>query len=144
MAVLEVFGLVVLGALVLSLGAAAGLFLRRRRLQRWGGFDVCFRLADEAGWSGGWTFGVGRYRGDRLEWYRTFSLAPRPKRVLDRDQIVVTDRRELTDRERYELPRDHVVLQWSVKEGELEASMSRGSATAFLAWVESAPPGLYY
>ncbi|HLR93684.1 MAG TPA: DUF2550 domain-containing protein [Jiangellaceae bacterium] len=144
MDVLQWIALVLVAALLLLAAVALALLGRRRRLQHAGGFELCLRLVDSTGWSGGWVFGVGRFRGDRLDWYRTFSLALSPKRSLHRDQIGVRGRRELTEREHNELPSDHLVLEWSVDAGVLEASMTRGSATAFLSWVESAPPETYF
>ncbi len=59
-----------------------GLFvfgLRRRLIQRSGGtFDCSLRWdAPEKGDSGGkgWAYGVARYNGDRVEWFRVFSYA---------------------------------------------------------------------
>ncbi|GDY77152.1 hypothetical protein SAV31267_066370 [Streptomyces avermitilis] len=73
---LTVCGLVV--ALVV-----VGLFvfgLRRRLIQRSGGtFDCSLRWdVPEKGDSNGkgWSYGVARYNGDRIEWYRVFSYAP--------------------------------------------------------------------
>lgn len=73
---LTVCGLVV--ALVV-----VGLFvfgLRRRLIQRSGGtFDCSLRwdVSEKSDPSGkGWSYGVARYNGDRIEWYRVFSYAP--------------------------------------------------------------------
>src|SRR5438309_2311848 len=80
--------------------AAAGLFvfgLRRRLIQRPGGtFDCSLRQAEpQAGepTGKGWIYGVARYSGDRVEWFRVFSYAPRPRRVLERSAIEVVQRR---------------------------------------------------
>lgn len=68
-----------------------GLFLlglRRRLIQRPGGtFDCSLRLAppeDAEPGGKGWVYGVARYSGDRVEWFRVFSYAFRPRRSLDR------------------------------------------------------------
>lgn len=73
---LTVCGLVV--ALVV-----VGLFvfgLRRRLIQRSGGtFDCSLRwdVPEKSDTSGkGWGYGVARYNGDRIEWYRVFSYSP--------------------------------------------------------------------
>ncbi len=62
-----------------------GLFvfgLRRRLIQRSGGtFDCSLRwdVSEEPDPSGkGWVYGVARYSGDRVDWFRVFSYAPRP------------------------------------------------------------------
>ncbi len=77
-----------------------GLFvfgLRRRLIQRSGGtFDCSLRwdAPKEGDGNGkGWAYGVARYNGDRVEWYRVFSYSPRPRRVLERSAIEVAGRR---------------------------------------------------
>ena len=77
-----------------------GLFvfgLRRRLIQRSGGtFDCSLRwdVPEEPDTCGkGWVYGVARYNGDRIEWFRVFSYAPRPRRVLERSAIEVAGRR---------------------------------------------------
>lgn len=63
--------------------AVVGLFvfgLRRRLIQRSGGtFDCSLRwdVPEKPDPSGkGWGYGVARYNGDRIEWYRVFSYTP--------------------------------------------------------------------
>ncbi|WP_055471383.1 DUF2550 domain-containing protein, partial [Streptomyces pathocidini] len=85
-----VIALVLLGLFVFG--------LRRRLIQRSGGtFDCSLRWnvpVDEEDPSGkGWVYGVARYNGDRIEWFRVFSYAPRPRRVLERSAIEVLARR---------------------------------------------------
>ncbi len=118
------------------------LYLRRSVLQRDGGFDMCVRAAQgHDGWAGGWTFGIGRYSGMSLEWFRTFSFTPWPKRTFDRNTMTVHDRRQPDADESYELPAGHVVLVCASEDVPVEVSMSEAAATAFLAWLEAAPPG---
>ncbi|CAM5445084.1 hypothetical protein SGLAM104S_02197 [Streptomyces glaucescens] len=80
-----VVALVVLGLFVFG--------LRRRLIQRSGGtFDCSLRwdAPEQGDTSGkGWAYGVARYNGDRVEWFRVFSYAPRPRRVLERSAIEV-------------------------------------------------------
>ena len=74
--------LVVAGALRLRAAPAADPAVRRNlRLQP--ALGRCPRTeADPSG--KGWVYGVARYNGDRIEWFRVFSYAPRPRRVLER------------------------------------------------------------
>ena len=69
--------------------------LRRRVLQRDGGFDLCLRL-HPGRWGGGWVFGVGRYDGDQIAWYRTFGVSLRPQLCLVRRELTVVNRRRIT------------------------------------------------
>ena len=128
---------------------AAGLFvfgLRRRLIQRPGGtFDCSLRApaeptaADPGG--KGWVYGVARYSGDRIEWFRVFSYAPRPRRVLDRSAIEVVERRTPQGEEELALLSDAVVLVCEHRGTRLELAMSEDALTGFLAWLEAAPPG---
>lgn len=126
-------------ALVIVIGLA-GLFLRRSVLQREGGFDMCLRLRS-TGWGGGWVFGIGRYRGDDLEWFRTFSYGGRPKRLLRRPDLAVVGRREPDAEEVSDLPAGHLVFTCNMADGPLDVSMTEAASMAFLAWLEAAPPG---
>src|SRR6478735_1496318 len=94
-----------------------GLFvfgLRRRLIQRSGGtFDCSLRWnVPEKGdpSSKGWVYGVARYNGDRIEWFRVFSYAPRPRRTLERSAIEVLARRIPDSEEELALLSDSVVL----------------------------------
>lgn len=134
------------GALLAA--ALLGLFLiglRRRLIQRPGGtFDCSLRLApgQEAEPTGkGWVYGVARYSGDRVEWFRVFSYAFRPRRVLERPAIEVKGRRQPEGSEELALLSDAVVLSCSHRGVHLELAMSDDALTGFLAWLEAAPPG---
>lgn len=126
-----------------------GLFvfgLRRRLIQRSGGtFDCSLRWnAPEPGAepSGkGWVYGVARYSGDRVEWFRVFSYAPRPRRALERASIEVLERRTPKGEEELALLSDAVVLACLHSGTRLELAMSEDALTGFLAWLEAAPPG---
>jgi hypothetical protein len=125
-----------------------GLFvfgLRRRHIQRSGGtFDCSLRwnVPEEPDTSGkGWGYGVARYNGDRIEWFRVFSYAPRPRRVLERSAIEVAGRRAPEGEEELALLSDAVILACHHRGTRLELAMSEDALTGFLAWLEAAPPG---
>ncbi|NKY13845.1 DUF2550 domain-containing protein [Streptomyces somaliensis] len=134
-------------ALVVAL-VVIGLFafgLRRRLIQRSGGtFDCSLRwdAPEEGDPSGkGWVYGVARYGGDRVAWFRVFSYAPRPRRVLERASIEVLNRRMPDGEEEMALLSDSVVLGCLHRGTRLELAMSEDALTGFLAWLEAAPPG---
>ncbi|WP_436788556.1 DUF2550 domain-containing protein [Yinghuangia sp. YIM S10712] len=89
----------------------------------------------------GWVFGIARYSGDRIEWFRVFSYATRPRRVLNRHDIVVVERRLPVGHEELALLAGAVVLVCSHDGEPLELAMSEDALTGFLAWLEAAPPG---
>ncbi|MCF3961589.1 DUF2550 domain-containing protein [Streptomyces fuscigenes] len=134
-------------ALVVVL-VALGLFvfgLRRRLIQRSGGtFDCSVRwdLPEQPDPSGkGWVYGVARYNGDRVNWFRVFSYAPRPRRSLERSAIEVVARRAPEGEEEMALLSDAVVLTCRHRDVRVELAMSDDALTGFLAWLEAAPPG---
>ncbi|MEV2250138.1 DUF2550 domain-containing protein [Streptomyces sp. NPDC050147] len=134
--------------LVLVVLLLVGLFvfgLRRRLIQRSGGtFDCSLRWnAPEKGDTSGkgWVYGVARYNGDRIEWYRVFSYAPRPRRVLERSAIEVVDRRAPDGEEELALLSDSIILGCLHRGVRLELAMGEDALTGFLAWLEAAPPG---
>jgi hypothetical protein len=137
-ALLDVSGLV----LLLLLGYGAGLMVRRRFLARNGGtFELSHRLRSGTG-GRGWALGMGRYSGERLEWFRVFSLAPRPRAVWDRQQLSYDGRREPLGVEQASLYPDHVVIRCQTVDGRVvELAMSEASLTGFQAWLEARPPG---
>ncbi len=129
------------GFLGLVLLYGLSLVLRRRLLSRHGGtFELSCRV--RPGRAGrGWLLGLGRYSNDSLEWFRIFSLSPRPKRVWLRDGMSYSGRREPAGAERVSLYPDHVVVQCHTPAGELELAMSASSLTGLQSWLEAAPPG---
>jgi hypothetical protein len=123
---------------------------RRLHLMRGGGVDVYLRRRPAFGGrfdsrgndaSAGWHFGVGRYRGNELAWFRLTSFRPGPSTVLDRSELEILDRRAITPAERYAIPQADSVLSCRVGEVTLELAMAPGVLTGFLSWLEAAPPG---
>lgn len=134
---LDAVGLVLL--MVLLYGIA--LVVRRRALARNGGtFELSYRVrSTKAG--RGWLLGLGRYSGERLEWFRIFSLSPRPKRAWDRAQLEYAGRREPVGVEGLSLYSDHVVVSCQTLDGAVELAMSPASLMGFQSWLEAMPPG---
>lgn len=130
------------GLLVLAVAAfLLALALRRRVLQRRGGtVDLSLRLSTKHAHRG-WVLGVGRFDGDRLEWYRVFSLAMRPRRTLTRRDLSVVTRRQPEGSERLALLGGAVVMECRSSQGSVELAMEPSAVTGFLAWLEATPPG---
>jgi hypothetical protein len=134
---LDLVGLVLLLALLYGIA----LIVRRRFLARHGGtFELSCRLrTDRPG--RGWLLGIGRYSGQSLEWFRIFSLSPRPKRVWARDLLEYSGRRSPAGPEEMSLYDGHVVAACRFAGEPLEIAMSEASLTGFQSWLESGPPG---
>ncbi len=134
---LDVVGVV----LVLLVAYGLGLILRRRLLSRHGGtFELSVRVrTDRPG--RGWVLGLGRYNGEELQWFRVFTLDPRPRKVFARTELDYVGRRQPEGAEVYSLYSDHVVATCETPSGIQEFAMSREALTGFQAWTEAAPPG---
>lgn len=134
---LDLVGLVLLLALLYGIS----LVVRRRFLARHGGtFELSYRVrGDHPG--RGWLLGIGRYSGQSLEWFRIFSLSPRPKRVWAREHLEYAGRRMPAGPEEMSLYGGHVVVACSYAGDALEIAMSEASLTGFQSWLESGPPG---
>lgn len=122
------------------------LYLRRRWLTGQGGlFDCAHRERDDTP-GHGWALGVARYRGETLEWFRSFSLALRPKLVLQRAGTLYVHQRSPEGLEAIALFADSRVV--TVKDrvtGHLHTlAMSCDEVLALMSWLESAPPGSHY
>ena len=135
--VIDTAGVLVL--LILAYGLA--LVVRRRLISRHGGtFELSHRVRPDRD-GRGWVLGVGRYSGETLEWYRVFSLSPRPKRTFPRESLSYDGSRPALGAERTSLYPDHVVICCRTWSGEVELAMSGASLTGFQSWLEARPPG---
>jgi hypothetical protein len=124
---------------VLLLGIA--LIVRRRWLSRHGGtFELSYRARATIP-GRGWLLGLGRYAGDRLEWFRIFSLSPKPKRAWQRSGLSYVDRREPEGVEQLSLYPGHVVIRCETADGPVELALGPSSLMGFQSWLEASPPG---
>ena len=129
-----------IGVLVLLVVVVA-LFVRRALVTRAGGIiRLSVRVStilDGRGWSPGFA----RFAETELRWYRMFSFALRPKRVLTRRGLAVERRRLPEGQERLIMPADWVILRCVSHQAPVEIAMAKSTVTGFLSWLESAPPG---
>lgn len=121
------------------------LVVRRRVLSRDGGtFELSVRIrgrGDQSEAGRGWTLGLGRYRDERLEWFRIFSPSPRPRLSWLRSQLEIVGQREPTGPEEFALYGGHLVVECRTPQGPVELAMSPSALTGFSSWLESGPPG---
>ena len=132
------------GVLLLVLALGVALIVRRRWLSRHGGtFELSYRArASQPG--RGWLLGLGRYAGDRLEWFRIFSLSPRPKMVWQRSTLSYVERRDPEGVEQLSLYPGHVVIRCETPAGDVELALGTSSLMGFQSWLEAAPPGAHH
>ncbi len=129
-------GVAVLVALVVGV-----LVARRRFLSRSSGTFECSLRTTTARLGKGWVLGLARYEADRIEWFRVFDLSPRPRRVMQRSDLHVQERRYPTGPEVYAVMNGSVVVRCSYDRKPLELAMSDQAYTGFASWLEAAPPG---
>lgn len=130
-------------ALIVVLAAllVLALVIRRRLVVHRGGtFDVSINRRPDIG-PKGWTLGVGAYRSNTLEWYRTFSFAWWPRHRFTRGDIAIDGRRDPVGPEVYALHTGHVIVSVRHRSGVQQMAMSPSALTGLLAWLESSPPG---
>ena len=96
-----------------------------------GTFDCSLRLG-QGSYGKGWVLGIGRYSGERLEWYRVFSYATRPRRVFSRRDLHVVERRDPHGAEVFSLLSGAVVVRCLDADGPVELAMSHDTLTGFL------------
>ena len=127
--------------LLLALAYGFALIMRRRALSRHGGtFELSYRVRPARA-GRGWLLGLGRYSGESLEWFRIFSLSPRPKAVWTRSRLSYDRQRPTEGGEQMSLYPDHVVVVCRTPEGEVELAMGPSSLMGFQSWLEAGPPG---
>jgi len=132
-----------LGICVVALLALLFVIFFRRRLLMVGGGTIRLQVRVSTMVPGrGWSTGVGQFVGDELRFHRMFSLAFRPKRVLDRSFLLVEETRAPDGPERLTMPSHWTVLRCRNGEaGEIEIAMAESTVTGFLSWLEAGPPG---
>ncbi|MGA4507318.1 DUF2550 domain-containing protein [Propionibacteriaceae bacterium G1746] len=140
--IIEVLVAVVVAACLLFL---VWMFVRRRWLSSRGGvFDCALR---SHGHRPHWQLGMARYDGNRLLWYRVFSLDLGPRLMLDRRQTTWSGQRPPSHDEMTVLFTDHQVvlldgITRSGEQGTFELAMTPASVTGLMSWLEASAPGV--
>lgn len=86
-----------------------------------------------------WLYGVGRYQGGELRFYRALGVGTRPTRVLRRGHVQVLGRRAPYDSERGSLPPSVVVVEVRTDDETVSFALGESAFTGFVSWLESAP-----
>lgn len=123
---------------VVAVLIGCGLLLARQRfmLRAPGTFPVALRPAS----TGRWQYGVGRYAGGELRWYRSLGLGTRPSRAFQRRRLTVLSRRSPVASELSSLPSTAVIV--SCRNGDIDMVLALGESayTGFVSWLESSAP----
>ena len=122
--------------LVLAVLAAIGLVTSRLRTLsgRVGSFVCGARPKRSPG--GAWVAGIAQYGAGRLDWWRSWSLAPRPARTWLRAEFEVTARAPLAGAGRPSL----YLVQCRHLGVDFELTMSPEAYAGLTSWLEASPP----
>lgn len=129
--VAAVLGAAVLVVVVVAVIGASRLHTLSARV---GSFLCSARRADATGRP--WSAGIAHYGAGRIDWWRSWSLAPRPARSWRREDIEVTGRSPVAGSSDPDL----VLVRCRHRGTDYEVTMSRDALAGFTAWMESAPP----
>jgi hypothetical protein len=124
---------VCVAVLMVVLGAA--ILARQRHMLRATG---AMPLAMQRGHR--WLYGVARYNGGELRFYRALGVGTRPSRVLRRGQVEVIGRRGPAESERGSLPATAVVVECRVEGETFAFAIGESALTGFVSWLESSAP----
>lgn len=87
-----------------------------------------------------WQHGLMRFGGDRLRWFRAFSVRPTPEVVILRAQICEVFRERISSRMQAEP--DSYLVEFRLRDGrEISAVVDLVSGAALNSWLEAAPTG---
>ena len=128
--------LAVLAAVVLTLLVTAVLGVSRLRVlsSRIGSFQCGARAVGDPAAS--WTAGIAHYGAGRIDWWRAWSLAPRPARSWCRSELHVVSRSPFVAAGGV----DELVVRCADGDGEFELTMTADAFAGLTAWLEAAPP----
>jgi Protein of unknown function (DUF2550) len=113
----------------------AGILARQRYMLRTTG---AVPLAMQRG--NRWLYGIGRYRGSELRFYRALGVGTHPTRVLRRGQVQVLGRRAPLESERGSLPSTAVVIECRADGETVAFAIGESAFTGFVSWLESSAP----
>jgi Protein of unknown function (DUF2550) len=133
----HIIDIIVVCAAVLVLVACALVLGRQRFMLRAPGAIPVALLPSKAT---RWQYGVGRYFGGELRWYRSLGVATRPNRVIERRQVTVLSRRSPLVSEQQSLPSTAVVVDLRHGDTDLHLALGESAYTGFVSWLESSAP----
>lgn len=125
-----------LGALLLGLVAMLGLGASRLSTLsgRVGSFVCGARPVSPPG--AAVVAGIAQYGAGRLDWWRAWSLSPRPTRTWQRAELEVVTRSLLAVPGRADL----YLVQCRYRDTDFALTMSPGAFAGLTSWLEAAPP----
>jgi len=130
--------IVVCAAAVVVVLCALVLARQRFMLHASGSTPMAVRMVRASG--SRWLYGVARYAGGQLHWYRALGLGTRPSKVWQRADLTVVSRRAPQDNELSSLPSAAVIVECSAASGQIVFAMGESAFTGFVSWLEASAP----
>jgi hypothetical protein len=87
-----------------------------------------------------WSYGVARYHGGELRWYRAIGIGTRPTRVFTRSTMTMRSHRTPTAVELKSLPANVVVVECLVGSATWTFAFGESAFTGFVSWLEASAP----
>ncbi len=133
---MHVFDIVVAAAAVVLVVLLAAVLARQRYMLRVaGGVPVAVRVRGYR-----WVYGIARYAGGELRWYRGIGIGTKPTKVLHRNQLSVLTHRSPVPAELASLPASSIIVECRYGDGTATFGFSEGAYTGFISWLEASAP----
>jgi hypothetical protein len=87
-----------------------------------------------------WVYGVARFAGGELRWYRGIGIGARPTKVLHRSELSVLTRRAPVPAELSSLPAASIIVECRYRTETATFGFSEGAFTGFVSWLEASAP----
>lgn len=133
---MHIVDIVAVCAAVVAVAVSAAVLARQRYMLRVVG---AIPLALSAGGER-WQYGIARYAGNELRWYRSLGLGTRPSRVFRRAELHVARHRPPTGDEQRFLPASAVVVECRVYGADIMLALGENAFTGFISWIEASSP----
>lgn len=132
---MEPVALLVLGGALLAVGVVVGLYVSRQRTltRRIASFSCALGVGED----GMWQPGTAQYTRERLLWWRTLSLAPRPARAWSRTDLELVTRTEAGQVD--EAGRPLLVVHCRHGQDTFRILVSAPAYAGLVSWLESGP-----
>jgi hypothetical protein len=130
--------IVVCAAVVVVVLCALVLARQRFMLHSSGSTPMALRQSRARG--SRWLYGVARYAGGELQWFRALGLGTRPSRVWRRADLSVVSSRPPVEAELASLPAAAVIVECRSADGGATFALGESAYTGFVSWLEASAP----
>jgi hypothetical protein len=122
-------------AVLVVLVSIAILARQRYMLRTVGAIPLAIRVRGDR-----WVYGVARYVGGELRWYRALGVGTRPSRVLVRSQLRIVGHRPPEPNETRSMPASAVIVECRNGADSIVLAFGESAFTGFVSWVEASSP----